>query len=192
MRRHADTFGTSTPKRLAISCSCEVWSNTSVAMWPPRLNGETTSSGTRTPSPSGPLMPSVSGCGSPVGNLLRRQVLAGGALGAVGGGTWSNQPSFSSYMMNSAVLDQTFGFEVSSRSTIETNHWPLRRRGRRVLVEAERRDDPGDLGKLPDFTSAAKSLGKVCLKAFSNSGVPGLRNAVKYGRTSSVSARLSS
>jgi hypothetical protein len=42
------------------------------------------------------------------------------------------------------------------------------------------------LGNLPDFTPAAKSLGKVCLKAFSNSGVPGLRNAVTYRRTSSA------
>ena len=32
--------------------------------------------------------------------------------GAVGGGTWSNQPSFSSYMTNSAVFDHTFGLAV--------------------------------------------------------------------------------
>ena len=69
---------TSTPKRSAISCSCEVWSKVCEAMWPPRLNGEITSSGTRTPSPSGPVMP-----GSRVGRRLERrlggQVLAGRA-----------------------------------------------------------------------------------------------------------------
>ena len=37
--RHADTFGTSTPNRSLTSLSCDVWSNTSDAMWPPRLNG---------------------------------------------------------------------------------------------------------------------------------------------------------
>src|SRR6202050_681773 len=68
LRRHADTFGTSTPNRLETSCSCEVWSNTSVAMWPPRLNGEITMHGTRTPSPSGPLKLRMSGLGSPIGN----------------------------------------------------------------------------------------------------------------------------
>src|SRR4029077_16576473 len=109
-------------------------------------------------------------------------------------------------MMNSAVLDHTFGFEVSSRSTIETNHWPLVGEADGCSSKpsgGEIQGTLGDfpdfplggrsqetLGNLPDFTSAAKSLGKVCLKAFSNSGVPGLRKAVKYRRTSSVSARL--
>ncbi len=58
-RRQAETLGTSTPNRAAMSCSWEVWSKVSDAMWPPRLNGEMTSIGTRTPSPSGPVMSSV-------------------------------------------------------------------------------------------------------------------------------------
>jgi hypothetical protein len=60
-RRHADTFGTSIPNRSLTSLSCEVWSNTSEAMWPPRLNDEITSIGTRTPRPSRRGMPSVPG-----------------------------------------------------------------------------------------------------------------------------------
>ena len=93
-------------------------------------------------------------------------------------------------MMNSAVLDQTFGFDVSSRSTIDTNHWPLVGEADGCSSNPSGGMIQETFGNLPDFTSAAKSLGNVCLKAFSNSGVPGLRNAVKYRRTSSVSARL--
>ena len=47
-------------------------------------------------------------------------------FGAVGGATWSNQPSFSSYISNSAVFDQTSGFETSASSTSDVNHSPLR------------------------------------------------------------------
>src|SRR5258708_11072024 len=93
-------------------------------------------------------------------------------------------------MMSSAVFAHTCGFEVSSASTLETNHWPF------VGDDDGCSSNPSGgmiqetLGKRPDFTSAAKSFGNVGRNAFLNSGVPGLRNAVKYGSTLSVSARL--
>jgi hypothetical protein len=86
-RRHADTLGTSTPNRSLTGLSCEVWSNTSDAIWPPRLNGEITSIGTLTPRPSGPAMLSVPGSGSPMagGDAVRYSPAV--PAGAVGGGT---------------------------------------------------------------------------------------------------------
>ncbi len=58
----------------------EVWSKTSEQTYPPTVHGETTSIGTRMPSPVG----RPSHCSS---------VTSGGATG---GGTWSKKPSFSS------------------------------------------------------------------------------------------------
>ena len=82
-------------------------------------------------------------------------------------------------MINSAVLDHSFGFEVSSSSTIEMNYMPFAGEAEGCSSKPSGGIIHETLGNLPDFTSAAKSLGKVCLKAFSNSGVPGLRKAVK-------------
>ena len=44
--------------------------------------------------------------------------------GAVGGGTWSKKPSFSSYMWKSTVLDHTSGLETSVVSIWLVNHSP--------------------------------------------------------------------
>src|SRR5947209_3857107 len=48
-RRQAERFGTSTPKRASSRRRVDVWSSTSEHTKPPRLNGETTSMGTRKP-----------------------------------------------------------------------------------------------------------------------------------------------
>src|SRR6202167_6085482 len=58
-RRHLETLGTAMPKRSATSLSCDVWSKTCETTFPPRLNGEIPSAGTRTPRQSGPAMPSA-------------------------------------------------------------------------------------------------------------------------------------
>src|ERR1051326_6671410 len=44
-RRHAERFGTSTPKRVSRKRSIDVWSNRSEHTQPPRLNGDSTSIG---------------------------------------------------------------------------------------------------------------------------------------------------
>ena len=62
--------------------SWEVWSKVSEAMWPPRLNGEITSIGTRKPRPIGPAIP----CGVG-GQRIDRQVLPCRAGRATGGAT---------------------------------------------------------------------------------------------------------
>src|ERR1700721_2940550 len=100
-------FGTVTLKTDAMNSSWDVWSKTSEQTHPPFENGETTSMGTLTPSPIGPAMPpAVDGRGSTV------RYSPGVPSGAVGGGTWSKKPSFSSYMMNRTVLCHMSGFEV--------------------------------------------------------------------------------
>jgi hypothetical protein len=63
-----------------------VWSNTSLDTQPPVLHGDTTSVGTRKPSPIGPAMPPVSG-----GSGLTVIHSPGVPAGAVGGGTWSKK-----------------------------------------------------------------------------------------------------
>ena len=93
-------------------------------------------------------------------------------------------------MMNSAVLAHTFGFWVSWSSTIETNHCPFVGDADGCSSKPSGGMIHETLGNLPLLTSAAKSFGNVCLNDFSNSGVPGFRNAVKYGSTSSVSTTL--
>ncbi len=52
-RRHGLMFGSATPKRASSSRSTEVWSNTCESTQPPRVHGETTVIGTRTPRPTG-------------------------------------------------------------------------------------------------------------------------------------------
>ncbi len=105
-RRQALMLGAVTPKSVSRNLSCEVWSKTSEHAQPPAEKGETTSMGTRTPSPMGPAIPSADeGSGSTV------RYSPSVPAGAVGGGTWSKNPSFSSYMMNSTVLAHTSGLD---------------------------------------------------------------------------------
>ncbi len=112
LRRQAEILGAFTPKRSSKKRSCDVWSKTCEATCPPRLNGESTSIGTRNPMPTGPAKPSASlGSGETV------TYSPGVPCGATGGGTWSKNPSFSSYMWKSTVLDHTAGFETSAEST---------------------------------------------------------------------------
>ena len=48
--------------------------------------------------------------------------------GATGGGTWSKNPSFSSYMWKSTVLDHTSGFDTDRGEHLAGE--PLAQRGR--------------------------------------------------------------
>src|ERR1700733_3681642 len=162
-RRQADTFGTSTPNRSLTSLSCEVWSNTSEAMWPPR------------PRPSGPAMLSVPGAGSPIvgGDAVRYSPAVPG--GAVGGGTWSNHPSFSSYMRKSAVFDHTLGFAVRASSTSEVNHIPLAGADEGCSSKPSGGMSHDTLGSDPDLTSPTKSFGNVGVNAFWSSDESGWR-----------------
>src|SRR6266851_9872434 len=61
-RRHALKLGTSAPNRASRNRNIEVWSNRSDDTKPPRLNGEMTSIGTRTPNPMGPKMGGLPTC----------------------------------------------------------------------------------------------------------------------------------
>ncbi len=81
--------------------------------------------GTRTPRPRGPAIPSVSDFGTITGDGLEVRYSPGVPAGAVGGGTWSNQPSFSSYIKNSAVFAQTAGLAVRASRTSEVKYMPL-------------------------------------------------------------------
>jgi hypothetical protein len=83
------------------------------------LKGETTIMGTRTPRPMGPAIPPAeAGRGSTV--RYSPPVPAGG----VGGETWSNHPSFSSYMMNRTVRAQTSLLVRSALMTSDVYHSP--------------------------------------------------------------------
>ena len=86
--------------------------------------------------------------------------------GATGGATWSKKPSFSSYMWNSTVFDQTSGFDTRVWRTWSVNHSPRNERSRRVLVVADGVLIQLTLGSVPARTSAAKSSGKVGRNAF--------------------------
>ncbi|CAM5725457.1 hypothetical protein STENM223S_08209 [Streptomyces tendae] len=50
-RRHGEILGSRTPKRRSMKRITEVWSKVSEQTKPPLLHGETTSMGTRGPSP---------------------------------------------------------------------------------------------------------------------------------------------
>ena len=52
-RRKALMFGSRTPNRFSMKRISEVWSSTSEQTWPPADHGETTTAGTRKPSPIG-------------------------------------------------------------------------------------------------------------------------------------------
>ena len=118
-RRQAEMLGACTPKRSSRKRSCDVWSKTSDATCPPRLKGERTSIGTRKPMPIGPAVPLAS---SGSGETVRYSPAV--PSGATGGGTWSKNPSFSSYMWNSTVLDHTSGLDTSAESTWLVSHSP--------------------------------------------------------------------
>jgi hypothetical protein len=91
LRRHPLMLGSRTPKRRSSKRKVEVWSNTSLHTQPPRVLGDITRAGTRKPSPIGPAIPAATlGSGDAVTHS------PGVPSGAVGGGTWSNRPSFSS------------------------------------------------------------------------------------------------
>src|SRR5437588_420194 len=111
-RRQEVKLGTSGPNRVSRKRSSDVWSNTLWLTRPPRANGETISSGTRKPRPIGPATPAAS-----EGRGLAVRYSPAVPAGAAGGGTWSKKPPFSSWVMNSAVLDQIAGFETSVLST---------------------------------------------------------------------------
>ena len=112
-------LGARTPKRSSRKRICEVWSKTCDATWPPRLKGEITSSGTRKLMPTGPRIPLASD-----GRVCWVRYSPAVPAGGTGGATWSKNPSFSSYMWNSTVLDHTSGFEVSVASTWLVYHSP--------------------------------------------------------------------
>src|SRR5205814_7667794 len=103
------------PKRDSMNRRVDVRSNTPELTNPPRANGETTSVGTRKPSPIGPAMPSAAS-----GSGLTVRYSPGVPGGAVGGGTWSKNPPFSSYVMKTAVLAQSAAFDVSGPSMSAT------------------------------------------------------------------------
>src|SRR5450755_3340226 len=114
--------GSSTPNRASMKRITEVWSNTSEQTHPPLLQGETTSSGTRTPRPYGPatpfeppgvpaVPPNSSWSSGTVDSPASAPTFGYGPM------RWSKKPSFSSQLMSSTVFDQTSGLLVSALST---------------------------------------------------------------------------
>ena len=142
LRRHAEMLGAVTPNRSSRNRSCEVWSKTSEATWPPRLNGETTSIGTRTPSPMGPATPCASaGSGLDREELPRR----------------SRRGHRRSHVVEEPVVLVVHDEQHRLGPHLLVRHQrgehlvdepgPERRGRRRMLVVAQRRNDPGDLGQ---------------------------------------------
>src|ERR1700741_2943640 len=82
LRRQALRLGTSTPNRVSMNRSIDVWSNVSEQTSPPRVKGETMSIGTRNPRPIGPAIP-LAAAGS--GDTVRYSPFV--PLGATGGAT---------------------------------------------------------------------------------------------------------
>src|SRR5437588_7900525 len=108
LRRQALRFGTLTRNRVSRNRSVDVWSNVFEQTRPPRENGETTSIGTRNPSPIGPRIPSAA-----AGSLGAVRYSPGVPRRGVGGATWSKKPPFSSQVTNRAVLLHSEGCETS-------------------------------------------------------------------------------
>src|ERR1022692_3900655 len=160
-RRQSEMEVARITKRSSRNRTWDVWSKTSDDTLPPRLNGETTSIGTRKPSPSGPATPLAV-----AGNGLTVTYSPGVPAGATGGGTWSKKPSFSSYMMNSTVFDQTSVLEVSVLSTWSMNHAPRSGGDGGCSSYPSGGMIHDTLGSCPERTSAAKSSGKVGTNAF--------------------------
>ncbi len=86
--------------------------------------------------------------------------------GGVGGGTWSNQPSFSSYMRNSAVLDHSSVLAVSASSTSEVKYMPLAGAEEGCSSKPSGGMIHETLGSDPEAMSETKSLGNVGSNAF--------------------------
>jgi hypothetical protein len=107
----------------------------------------------------------VSDLGSPSLGGIAVRYSPGVPAGAVGRGTWSNQPSFSSYIGNRAVFDHTSGLEVSSSRTREVKYIPLAGAEEGCSSNPRGGMIQDTLGSEPDLTSAAKSLGNVGVKA---------------------------
>ena len=89
--------------------------------------------------------------------------------GAVGGGTWSNQPSFSSYMRNRAVFAQTAWLASSAFRTSETKYWPWFGDADGWSSKPRGGMIHDTLGSAPLATSAAKVPGKVGVNALAYS-----------------------
>ncbi len=121
-RRHGVMFGSSTPNRASMKRISEVASNTSEQTHPPLVHGETTSNGTRTPRPYGPMTPFVPPgvpAVPPNSSLSSGTVDWPASAPTLGYGPtrWSKKPSFSSQLMNKAVFDHTSGLLVSALRT---------------------------------------------------------------------------
>src|SRR4051794_5667253 len=86
--------------------------------------------------------------------------------GAVGGDTWSNRLSFSSYMTNSTVFDHTSRFRVSSLITACTNHIPWSGEALACSSKLSGGMIHDTAGSVPALTSLLNSAGKVGLNAF--------------------------
>ncbi len=144
--------------------------------------------GTLTPSPSGPVIPrsSVVASGSRADDGVAVKYPPGVPAGAVGGGAWSNQPSFSSYIKNKAVFDQSSGLDVRASRTSDVKYMPLSGEDDGCSSNPRGGMTHETLGSEPELISARKSSGKVGRNAFWYSNDAGLRKAEKYGRTWSL------
>src|SRR5882672_7368695 len=154
--RQAVRLGTGTPNRARMSFNCEVWSNVSWTISPPRLHGEMTRQGTRKPRPIGPRMPA-----EPVTALMSGTVTYSPGVpgGAVGGATWSKKPPFSSYMMISAVFSHTAGLDSRIRNAVTMATAPSAT-GRAGCSDCMKfGTNQETCGSLLALTSAAKSKG---------------------------------
>src|SRR5262249_36199920 len=157
-------FGTSTPKRVSRKRRSDVWSNVSEQTKPPREYGETRRSGTRKPSPIGPATPAAS-----PGSGFTLSHSPGVPFGATGGGRWSKKPPFSSYVIKSAVLDQTLGFKVRALSTraAATSPYVTGAGGCSLCTSGARTQET--CGNVPAAQSASNVPGNVGVNAFAAS-----------------------
>src|SRR6202451_4549220 len=113
------------------------------------------------PRPSGPVMPSPSddqsGSSTLFGDAVRYS--PGVPAGGVGGGTWSNQPPFSSYITTNMVLAQTSGLETNVSSICWTRNSPNSGGAAGCSHSARGGRIHDTEGSVPVATSAAKSAG---------------------------------
>ncbi len=109
---------------------------------------------------------SVAASGSRVDDEVAVRYSPGVPAGAVGGGTWSNQPSFSSYIKNKAVFDHSSGLEISAQRTMDVKYMPLSGEDDGCSSNPSGGMSHETLGSEPELISARKSLGKVKRNAF--------------------------
>jgi len=81
-------------------------------------------------------------------------------------GTWSNQPSFSSYIRSSAVFDHSSVFAVRASSTSEVKYMPLAGADEGCSSKPSGGMIHDTLGNDPAAMSETKSLGNVGSNAF--------------------------